>query len=288
MMKNNKIAIIDIGSNSVRLMLTDGIFKSKSLIITKLYNGLDEKGNLSLSSMMNTLNGLKTLVERAKEFGANKVYAFATEALRRANNRQEFINLVKDTLSLNIDLLSGEKEAYVGLKGAVEQSSGGIIDIGGASTEVAFLKDNKIVYSKSAMVGAVLLYKKFGRDRNKINEFIKEKTLEFKNAVKGDYYAIGGTATSLSAIHLGLKIYDSNKTHNNVLYLDKLLEIENELYSLTFEEISNKYAVQKERAQVISGGATILVNLLQRLNLTKITVSENDNLEGYLLLGKFL
>lgn len=285
---NKKFAIIDIGSNSVRLMLTDGIFKSKRVIITKLYNGLDEKNNLSISSIMNTVNALKILVDEAKTFGSIKTYAFATEALRKANNRQQFINLVKDLVNLDVELLSGEEEALIGLKGALDNNNGGIIDIGGASTEVAFLQNNEIKYLKSVGLGAVLLYKKFLRDRDKINAFIKEKTLEFKDAIKGEYFAIGGTATSVSAIDLSLKIYDSKKTHGNIISLDRLIEIENELYSLTCEEISNKYAVQKERAQVIAGGVSILVNLLRRLNLTTITISENDNLEGFLRLRENL
>ena len=108
-MKKNKIiypvGVIDVGSNSVRLMFTDGIFTTKNLMITRLGGGFLPDGSLSASAMLVTANAINKLKNLAIQKGAKSVMVFATAAVRKATNKSEFVSLVKDIDDLDVDVV---------------------------------------------------------------------------------------------------------------------------------------------------------------------------------------
>ncbi len=275
------IGIIDIGSNSVRLLITDGVFFKKYLITTRLGEGAGKEKILTSDAITRTVNAINTFYIQAEQQGAKTIVAFATQAVRGAKNKSEFLKRVFDETKLNVDVLSGDKEAEIGLLGANLGESGGIVDIGGASTEIAVVKGESVVYKKSVEIGAVSLNDKFGQDKERIKEYCALKLKEFSGADMVPYKAIGGTATALASIDLGLKVYDATKTHNHYLLKKNLTLIESDLYAKSQEEILKKYAISKSRAQIIAGGCTLLIEVLNTLNLDGVIVSESDNLEGY-------
>ena len=284
MMKNNltfPLGIIDIGSNSVRLLITNGVFFEKKLITTRLIENKSENGNLNLNSVYKTVQAVNDLMKEAKERGVKIFYAFATEAVRSASNKNYFLELVKSVTGLTVEVLSGEREAEIGLLGANLGSDGSIIDIGGASTEIAVSKNKNIVYKKSVKIGAVDLFQRKFESVEELKNYTDNIVKDFAGAPVFSVKAIGGTATALSAIDLNLKVYDPALTDGHYLTAESLENICKELFSKTPEEIFNTYAVTKTRAEVISGGAYILKSILKRLNLDGVTVSEKDNLEGY-------
>ena len=132
-----KVCVLDIGSNSVRIMFAEnGLTIKKNNIVTKLGEGINDYPFLRVMAMERTINAIKTFYAQAKEYGAEKVYIFATAAVRYAKNKQEFIDLVKTETGLDLDVISGTDEANLGLLGALNGKKGGIIDVGGASSEV--------------------------------------------------------------------------------------------------------------------------------------------------------
>ncbi len=279
---NFPVGIIDVGSNSVRLLLTDGVFFNKNIITTRLGEGLTKTKNLTVESIMRTVNAVKTLSELAKSKGANEVFVFATAAVREAVNGNDFTLLVKDATGLVVDVVSGENEAELGIKGALNGEVGGIIDVGGASTEVAYFDGTKTVYKKSLPMGAVKVFTEFNRDKKQITSFVQNTVLNYGQTISGNYKAIGGTATTLASIDLNLKVYDSTKVDGHFIKVENLEKIADKLYSLTPSEIINNYAIQPQRADIIAGGASILLAVCKHLNLNGVSVSEKDNLEGYL------
>ena len=279
---NFPVGIIDVGSNSVRLLLTDGVFFNKNIITTRLGEGLTKSKELTVESIMRTVNAVKTLSDLAKSKGANQVFVFATAAVRQAVNGNKFTSLVKDVTGITVDVVSGDNEAELGIKGALNGEIGGIIDVGGASTEVAYFDGVKTVYKKSLPIGAVKLYTEFGRDKEKIDKFAKETALLYGETIPGNYKAIGGTATTLASIDLNLKVYDSSIVDGHFISIQNLEKIVEKLYSLTPAEIIDNYAIQPQRADIIAGGASVILAVCRQLNLNGITVSEKDNLEGYL------
>ena len=282
-MKTSKIAIIDIGSNSVRILYADGNFYNKELITTRLGEGLYASGVLSDTAIKRTVEGVKTLYKRALDRGFEKVYAFATASVREADNGLEFCKAVKKSVGLDVEVINGDSEALLGVLGAVGCADGGIVDIGGASSEVAYQDGGEIVYRHSLNIGAVKIYDICGRDKDKVEEFLPPVISKYPKFDGKDktFYAIGGTATTLANVALNLKTYDPQKVNGYIITYQKAVELKNLLFSLSVEDIFKTYAVDSKRAEIIAGGASILVNIMQKFNLQQVVVSEGDNLEGY-------
>ena len=115
-----KVCVIDVGSNSVRIMFSEnGLTIKKNNIVTRLGKGVNDYPFLLTSSMQKTVDAIKLFHAQAKEYGAEKVYIFATAAVRSAKNKQEFIDFVKKETGLTVDVISGEQEAKLGLLGAL-------------------------------------------------------------------------------------------------------------------------------------------------------------------------
>ena len=281
-----KTGIIDIGSNSVRLALSaDGKTLYKAIKTTRLSEGLSITGRLNRVAIERTAQAVADFKTEAERVGAEKVYAFATAAVRTAVNGSEFTEYCKNQYGINIDVISGETEAKIGLLGALGNADGGIIDLGGASCEVTVRKRGNTVYSKSVDVGAVRLLDICGRNRDKLEKYISEKLNEYGkfDASKYAMYGVSGTATTLAAVKQELKIYDPAIVHGTVLTVDEVGALAERFLKQTVEEIKQLGEIIVWRADVIGGASLFLYRLMQYMNIAKITVSENDNLEGYLI-----
>lgn len=286
-----KIAAIDIGSNSVRLMMwADGKTLYKRMKTTRLGEGLNLAPRLSEEACVRTAQAVAEFTAVATADGAEKVYAFATAAVRSAENPELFTGKVKELCGVEVDVISGEREAQIGLLGAIGNGDGGqcdcggIIDVGGASTEVTVRAGGTIKYSKSVNIGTVRILDAAGRDLSKINAFIAEKISEYG---KQDFshinmYAVGGTASRLAAIKHGLKEYDADILHGTVLTVGEVGNFSKLLTGMSVDEIRQTTICAKS-ADLIGGGAALLAAVMKNFNIGKITVSESDNLEGYVL-----
>lgn len=275
------VAVIDVGSNSVRLLIDTGNKKQKFLITTRLAEGKIES-RLANASILRTVNAVALFFEKAIKEGCNSVFIFATAAVRNSENGKDFVSAVKKLTGLGVDVVSGEIEAELAVLGALKGQNGGVIDIGGASTEVAFSEDGETVYSVSYKVGAVSLYGDFARERDKIKNYLSSTIKGARRLFKGDFYAIGGTVTTLASIDLKLTEYEPDKTNGHYLSLETIKKLSNELFSLTPDEIALKYPTAKSRVDVIAGGSEILLSVLTAYGINGVIASESDNLEGYL------
>ncbi len=278
----NKLAVMDVGSNSVRIMYVENEKPlKKEICVTKIAKGLGSQLILQSDAIERTANALSLYYQKAKEWGAKEIYIFATEAVRKAKNRNEFLDKVYSLCGAKIDVVSGEQEALLGLHGALNFSDGTVIDIGGASTEIIVRKNGDVVYLKSLNVGVVSLTEKFDQSQNQIEEYLRDKLDEYGAIPVNNAFGIGGTATSLAGISIGEE-YDPKKVHGYELSKSDIKNLTKKLYSLSVKERENLKGLQKERAEVIGSGATLLYSIMQKFSIDKITVSEADNLEGYL------
>ncbi len=280
-----KYGVIDIGSNSVRLMLSDGVNTlNKYVKTTRLAEGMGLEKIIKPEPMERTAQAVSTFYDYALKQKVGKIYAFATAAVRQAINGLEFVERVKSMCGIDVDVVSGDMEARIGLVGALNGKDGGIIDVGGASSEVTVSNCNKEIYGKSITIGAVAIKDACGQDLALAKEMILNKIQEFGNIPFAEFYAIGGTATSLAAIVQELEPYDPKKTDGFVLDIDVLKALSEKLYKLPVKERKKLKGLQPERAEVIAGGAYLLYAIANKIGLDKIIVSEKDNLEGYLML----
>lgn len=278
--------VIDIGSNSVRLMLSNGnktLFKSNE--ITRLAQGQGEDLMLTNEAIERTALAVFNFNRLALEKGASTIYAFATASARKATNKQVLLDRIKELCGLSVEIISGEQEAYLGALGALNGEDGVVIDVGGASTEITVNKNGKTVYSKSINVGSVFLTELFGQDSKRVDEYLKSALTEYGaiNYKNLPVYGIGGTATTVSAVIQELEPYDATKTHGHYVDLTTLKILKDKLYSLSEDEREKLKGLQPKRAKVIANGVSILAGVLKYANLNGFTTSENDNLEGYLI-----
>lgn len=282
-----KTAVIDVGSNSVRLgMIADGKTLYKRIETTRLGEGLSFCGSVKPEAIERSARAVSAFFEAAKREGAENVYVFATAAVRSAVNGGDFVKRVRELCGLCVDVISGEKEAEIGVLGALGFGDGGIIDLGGASTEVTVRRNKKTVYSGSVDIGAVRLYDLAGRDGEKLEKVISDKLPEYGafSAKNDNMWGVSGTATTLAALKNGLKEYDASIVQGTVLTVSEIENYAAELLNTPVETICKICTVDVRRADIIGGGALLLARLLQKFEIEKIKVSDRDNLEGYLIL----
>ncbi len=278
-----RFAVIDVGSNSVRLMLVaDGKVLYKRLKTTRLGEGLAEAPYLKVDAAERSATAVADFCMQAKAEGAEEVFVFATAATRTAKNKEIFLDRVKELCGLIVEVVSGEEEAELGLLGALGGKDGAIIDIGGASTEIVVQKQGRVLYKKSIDIGVVRLKDRCGRDVQALKEVALAAISSFGEVpLEADFYGIGGTATTLAAQYLQLESYSSDRVTGTVISASALQALADKFAVMSVEEIAALPCMPKGREDVILGGAVLLATLVQMLGISQIIVSDNDNLEGY-------
>lgn len=279
-----KYAVIDIGSNSVRIMLDgNNPVNKKMLKSTQLAKGMVD-GILCQNKINETATAVKEFFDYATINGY-QTFIFATEAVRSAKNGNILTDLILQKTGIVVDVIKGEIEAKIGFLGACGNTGNkGIIDVGGASSEIAAGKDGNIYYSKSLPYGVVRIKDKFGNDVCAMREFLRKKVTEYEKLKCDEYIAISGTATSLSAMMQNLNTYDPFLVHDSYLSIKFLAEIIYKLYDKTPDFIANHYPVIGiKRAEVIVCGAVIMLEIANYLGIDGFKVSDRDNTEGYLI-----
>ena len=278
-----KIAIMDIGSNSVRLMmLSDGKILYKDLNTCRLGEKIAYNGYLLPQAMERGIAAISDFSRRAKEEGAEQIYAFATAAVRSASNGSDFVRAVRERCGIEIDVIDGNEEAEIGLTGALGLKDGAILDVGGASSELIIRKNGKVIFERSCNVGAVRLFDLCERDFDLLNERI-EREISAYGEVRCDLplYGIGGTATSLACVYLGLKTYDPVAVNGCRISLSELKNLAVKLLTAPVEEICRQTCIGEKRAEIIGGGALLIYHIMKKTEVSFLIVNESDNLEGY-------
>lgn len=278
-----KYGVIDIGSNSVRLMISDGVrtlYKTNK--VTKLGEGVANDAILSSKAINRTVDAIKNFYDLAFSCPVDEIYIFATAAVRQSKNRQEFIDKVYNSCGVNLTVLSADEEAFVGALGATLNGTGGVIDVGGASSEVIVMKGGEVQYSKSLPIGCVKLYDMFLDKQSEIDAFLSKILLEYGTVPNSEFYAIGGTATSIASMLLELKEYDKDLVNGYKIDLVNVNKLLKKLGEMKLEERRKIVGLQPERAEVIFSGVYLIKMIMEYLNLSVVTVSESDNLEGFL------
>ncbi len=278
-------AVIDVGSNSVRLMLHDGEHTiSKQVSTTKLAEGIVNSSELAAKAIDRTAKAIITYVAKARTV-TNTVMIFATEAVRRATNSSELLNKVYEATGIEVDVVSGEMEAQLGYVGVGQSGKCTVVDIGGASTEIIFGEDGKIDYAKSIRMGGVVLRDACGEDETELNDYITTKLAEYGELpVCANAVSIGGTATTIAALIHQVQPYDPALIHGSVITKKNLQALIAVITPLTLAERREVKGMFAGREDIIVGAMHAMYQIMSLLKQEKITVSESDNLEGYLIM----
>ena len=297
-----KIGTIDIGTNSMRLLIAD--YKNnkienrkKYINITRIGQGVDDKGYITEEALERNLNALKEFTDKCIEEKCEKVYCMGTSALRDSKNGQDFVNRAKELTNIDVKIICGEEESNLGFMGVLEGAGGDksnyilVLDIGGGSTEFIVGNEDGIKFCKSENVGALRMTEKFittdpisDEEFNKMSDFIEETISSTLDKIKGMHVSklvgIGGAITSLSAMNQQLEVYSMEKVHNSVVTKKDLEKILQNLKKMTLSDKKTIKGLQPKRADIITAGVKILHIVMEKLEIEKIMISEYDNLEG--------
>ena len=278
-----KFAVIDIGSNSVRLMfVADGKVLYKALETTRLGEGLADSPYLKPSAIDRTAKAVAAFYQRALDEGAETIRVFATAAVRSSVNGGEFCTVVNMLCGAVVHVVSGEEEAELGILGALGNRDGAIIDIGGASTEIIVRKGGEILYKRSVDVGVVRLYDRCAKDLACLEEYCQDAVKLFGEVPQEtNFYAIGGTATTIASLMLGQKQYNGGEVTGFSMEKQSLDNTVDQLVVTPVETLVEDFGVPKKRAEVLLGGGVWLKTIVASLGIEKVIASDQDNLEGY-------
>lgn len=308
-----RYCVIDVGSNSIRLLLakSDGtqIYDThKKLITTRLGRGLAKDDKLDEKSINDSIEAIENFLAIAKQVKTDEIYAFATSAVREALNQNELLDRCRERFNLEIDVLSGIKEAEMAYAGcAPRKGAAHVIDIGGGSTELLAGYDGEIILACSISFGAVRAKEMFEDSapghidarryfrtcqaqivEKKKSGYSSTSAVTAKQALKkirntdGLLYGVGGTITTISALSAGLIThYDPNVINGYLLRHAEARRILHELGGQTIERRAS-IPILKDRADTICFGGAILLECMDAMNIKALRCSESDNLEGYL------
>ena len=286
-----RVAAVDIGTNSTRLLVADVVGESvreldRRLEITRLGEGVDEQRILLPQAIARVRNVLAEYRRAAEDAGAARTLAFATSAVRDAENGEAFLGEVEWSYGFRTALLSGDEEALLTFRGvsAGRDVSPGtvVVDVGGGSTELILGGPEGVTFHTSLDLGCVRLTERFGTDFGATASHVREVIAERLPEDLRPDHAIGvaGTITTLATLDLGLDEEDPELVHGHRLSAETIAAQTQRLEGMTVEEIRALRGMHPDRAPVIMAGAVVIRETLAHFGLNSLEVSEHDIMHG--------
>ncbi|MGH3854263.1 MAG: exopolyphosphatase [Pseudonocardiaceae bacterium] len=307
-----RVAAIDCGTNSIRLLVADFTGDSLSDVhremrIVRLGQDVDATGRLAPEALERTRVALADYTAIARRAGARRIRMVATSATRDAANREDFFTMVRRTLGADAEVITGDEEARLSFTGAVGglDPAGGpvvVVDVGGGSTEVVVGAWDggraRVTAARSVNVGCVRITERYlhsdpataeeiSAARWFATQTLREAFAEVPVGQARTWVGVAGTVTTLSGIAQRLPAYDSERTHLSRLSLEQVRATAASLLASTRQQRSGNPVIHPGRVDVIAGGALIVEVLAEELHtragITELVVSEHDILDGIAL-----
>lgn len=295
-----RVAIIDLGSNSTRLLVADvktgGIEPlRRESRVTRLGRGVEISGRLATEGIEAVCGTVGDYISHAEELGAEKLVAIATSAVRDAENGGAFIAELRERFSLSARVIDGLEEArltYLGATcaGSLEGQTL-VVDIGGGSTELIVGSGPEPAFHASMQVGVVRHTERYLRaDPPRTDELeslaedvgaaLDAELATFPGLYAERAIAVAGTPAMLASIDLGLEQFDAARVQGHNLTLAKTQQACSKLASLALEERKRVVGLDPDRAPTIVAGVVILIRAMRAFGLDEVQVSERDILFG--------
>lgn len=298
------VVILDLGSNSTRLSInevTNGSFREvrRQKVMTRMAEGMGKtlgEKVLKKAAIKRTLAALTDFKKEYQDLPNLKVKGIATAAVRAASNSQAFLNQVKELTGVDVEVLSGDAEAYydyVGVKNSLKLNDFILCDMGGGSFELAVVKDGQAVNLASIPFGAVSLTERFNaqdllsaKDLFRFQGFVQGLFNEQLWLLEGRYLPLvllGGanrTVARTEMMRRGQKNLD--EFHGVKMSARSFLNIYTDWLGLDFSQRQERLGVEADRADIILGGLTPIAQLIQQLDIPELIFSESGVREGIL------
>ncbi|AIT60638.1 Ppx/GppA phosphatase family protein [Corynebacterium doosanense] len=297
-----RVAAIDCGTNSIRLLISDeGRDVARLNEIVRLGEGVDETGRLSEKALTRTRRALERYVKVMRFEGVEKVRMVATSATRDAANREEFFAMTEELLGVRAEVISGQEEAALSFTGAVadldpERGPFCVIDLGGGSTEfIVGTADGEIAGAHSTQMGCVRLTERILRtdpptatEVEIAADYVAARLDEVEKVVPigraRTFVGVAGTFTTVSALAQGLETYDPAEIHGSELRFDALRLVTRQLISESAATRALNPVMHPGRADVIGGGSVVIEGIIDMIERSSdadtFVISEKDILDG--------
>ncbi len=294
-----KIAAMDLGTNTFRLLITENtggklreIYRETN--ITRLGEGLNQEKIISDVAVKRSLEILKKYKSVSKQHGVNRVLAAGTSAFRNALNREKVVKYFREQTGIDIDVITGDKEAALTVKGIlkcmnIEPGHCYHLDIGGGSTEISLINGDELQYSRSMELGVVSLAEENVINRStidditrRVGEIIKDSlSLDIKNNRNLPLLATSGTPIVVACILNSINEFDSSRVNNIKIGLEQVERIKNQLIRDYNCNELNKYGdLLRGREDLIVPGTIILSETMKYLGNDCMIISKSGLLEG--------
>lgn len=293
-------AAIDIGSNSVRMLLGEVVGDQVVPLqyfrhITRLAGGYDPQTGLSAEASARTLSALETFSQCLDQMKPVCCRAVATEAVRRAVNGEQFVTEVLRRTGISVEIIDGDEEAALSSTGVLAglqppPVAALFFDIGGGSTEFIVVKDRQHLWQKSYPLGVVSLAERANPElviaemlAVLVNDLHSAGFHSLLTGTDSELVGTAGTVTTLAALDLAMTEYDWQRINNYLLSRSALLSLYERLLPLTPSERENLSGVEKGRGDLIVHGAEIVLALMKLFRKDQLRVSDFGLLEGIIL-----
>jgi len=294
------VAVIDIGSNSVRLVVFDGVSRSplalfNEKVLCGLGRGVGAEGRLSEDAMAMALDSLERFVHLSHAMRAKEIAPFATAAVRDASNGAQFLQQIQDRCGISVRLLSGIEEAKysaLGVLAGAPEARGLMGDLGGGSLELVGLHGRQTVSEGNALtsqnsvtlpLGLLRLMEDSGYKRSKAREIIMSHldTLDWLPE-RQDFYPVGGAWRNLARIHMERTNYPLHVIHQYCLNHDEALRTLDVVERMTKNDLLTIKGVSKRRVDTLPFAALLLRCLMERCTPRSVVFSAFGVREGIL------
>lgn len=286
------VAIIDIGSNSVRLVVYEGLSRSPTVMLNEkvlcgLGKGVAKTGKLDEEASTRALAAIRRFKQISSQIGASQLHILATAASREAENGKAFVSDVEEICGTKVQLLSGEMEAYyagLGAKSGFHSPIGIVGDLGGGSMEL-IATNAKLGDGYTTPLGGLRL-QEASKDKASVARKIARKELS-KVDIKWSsenktFYAIGGTWRALARLHMMDCEYPVDVVHDYTLKTKDYVEFCKKVINEDLSSFKGIEDISKNRQNLLPFGASAMIETLDRLGASQVSTSATGLREGYL------
>lgn len=288
-----RIAIIDIGSNSVRLVVYKGLTRTPAVLFNEkvtagLGRGLTPGGKLSQTAMDLTVSACSRFAQLCDSMGVDSLRAVATAAVRDASNGQKLINRIKLETGIEAEIIDGETEARcaaMGVIAGIPDADGVVGDLGGGSLELVRIAGGEVMDRLSLPLGSLRLDAFRKSSRRSLTHQIDEglKLLEWAEFGRGKpFYAVGGSWRALAHLHMHLTDWPLPVIHQYSMPADATDRLVRTLAQMTPKSLKQVPSISSSRASQLPGAAAMLKAVVKKLGSSSIITSAYGVREGLL------
>jgi exopolyphosphatase / guanosine-5'-triphosphate,3'-diphosphate pyrophosphatase len=291
--QHKPVAVVDIGSNSVRLVVYDGLRRSPTPLFNEkllcgLGKGVATTGFMSDQAVARALGSLRRFRALCRQLGTAQVFAVATAAAREAKNGADFVTRAEKALGAKIDILSGKQEAKfaaLGVMAGIPDADGVVGDLGGGSLELIDVRDGEIRDGVTLPLGPLRLIDLSAGSMKEARKIVDDQLLStrlVKNLSGREFYAVGGTWRNLGRLHMEQNRYPLHVLHQYRMNPEAARSVAELVSGLSPASLKDVRLVSRSRADTLPYGAMVLERLLYHSRAKGVVLSVLGVREGLL------